>query len=110
MVAQRTRNGGGVEEDYQWDTRWGTASPWCAPCASLSGGKEKGGGSGTGTRAKNREPTRAPGKEGRTVPGGEMSAAPRRGHTSTAHMGPATDDFRRTRSDSDPASVEQSPG
>jgi hypothetical protein len=107
---QRTGNGGDGEGDYQWNMRWGTASPWCAPCATLSGGKRKRRGSDTGTRAKNREPMRAPGKEGRTVPGGETSAAPRRGHVSTTRMGPATDGFRRTHSDSDPVSVAWSAG
>jgi hypothetical protein len=76
----------------------------------LEWGKRKRRGSGTGTRVKNREPTRASGKEGRTVLGGETSAAPRRGHTSTARMGPATDGFHRTHSDSDPASVARSAG
>jgi hypothetical protein len=28
---------------HQWDMRWGTTSPRCAPCASSSGEKEKGG-------------------------------------------------------------------
>jgi hypothetical protein len=66
------REWGGVEGNHWGITRWGERQPWCAPCASLSGAKEKGGdwvrstkrrasngaqrkrkrGSGTGTRAK----------------------------------------------------------
>jgi hypothetical protein len=41
---------------------------------------------------------------------GEASAAPCRGHASVAHVGPATDGVRRTRSDSDSTSVARSPG
>jgi hypothetical protein len=41
---------------------------------------------------------------------GETSAAPCRGHASATHVSPATDGFHRTRSDNDPARVEQSPG
>jgi hypothetical protein len=62
-----------------------------------------------GDESENREPTSVPGKEGRTVQGGEASAAPCRGHASTAHVGPTTDGIRRTCSDSDPTSVERSP-
>jgi hypothetical protein len=40
----------------------------------------------------------------------EASAAPRRGHASVAHVGPATDGVHRAHSDSDPASVARSPG
>jgi hypothetical protein len=39
VVAQRTENRGCVEGDHQWDTRWGTTSPWCALWASSSGEK-----------------------------------------------------------------------
>jgi hypothetical protein len=69
-------------------TRWGEHRPWCAPCASLSGAKEKGGDGVRSTRrhastgapnekkagevwygdeSENQEPTRVPGSEGRTV-------------------------------------------
>jgi hypothetical protein len=41
---------------------------------------------------------------------GEASAAPCCGHARAARMGPATDGVRRTRSDSDPAIVDRSPG
>jgi hypothetical protein len=108
---QRTENGGDGEGNYQWNTRWGTTSPWCAPCASFSGEKRKEGGSGTGTRAEKKlRADEGTGKRGTYSTRGETSAAPRRGHASTAHKGLATDGFRRTRSDSDPASVERSPG
>jgi len=48
-------SGGGVEEKHWRVTRWGERRPWCAPCASLSGGrnqKKKKEGSGTGARAR----------------------------------------------------------
>ena len=48
-------SGGGVEEKHWRVTRWGERRPWCAPCASLSGGrnqKKKKEGSGTGPRAR----------------------------------------------------------
>jgi hypothetical protein len=100
-------------------TRWGERRPWCAPCASLSGAKEKGGDGVRSTRwrasngpqrkrkrwgvrygdeSENREPTRVPGSEGHTMRHDESSAAQRRGHT-----GPTTDGVRRACSDSDPA-------
>jgi hypothetical protein len=72
--------------------------------------KETRGGVRYGDEGENREPTAVPGKEGRTVQGSEASAAPCRGHASVAHVGLATDGFRRTQSDSDPASVARSPG
>jgi hypothetical protein len=50
------------------------------------------------------------GKEGCIVQGGVASAAPCRGRTRVAHVGPATDGVRSTHSDSDPASVARSPG
>jgi hypothetical protein len=37
------REWGGVEGNHWGITRWGERQPWCAPCASLSGAKEKGG-------------------------------------------------------------------
>jgi hypothetical protein len=41
VVMQCTRSGG---DGNHWGvTRWGERRPWCAPCASLSGAKEKGG-------------------------------------------------------------------
>jgi hypothetical protein len=67
------------------------------------------GGSGTGTRAKNREPTSVPGKEG-VQSKDEASAAPCHGHVSMTQVGLTTDSFCRTHSDSDPTSVARSPG
>jgi hypothetical protein len=105
-------------------------SPWCAPCASLSGErrkdgmgfvrqggaratvparKETRGGSGMGTRAKIESRQRCQEKEGHTVQGSETNTAPCRGHASVTHVGPTTDGFRRTQSDGDPANVERSP-
>jgi hypothetical protein len=124
VVAQRTENGGGMEGRRQWDARWGTTAPWCAPYASLSGEKKEKGRDGVRLprrrasdtparretrerggpvreRGEKREPTRVPGKERRTVRGGKASAAPGHGHASAAHVGPAADGFHRTRSDGD---------
>jgi hypothetical protein len=55
--------------------------------------------------SENREPTRVPGSEGRTMRQDEASAAQRRGHARTAHVGPTTNGVRRARSDNDPAYV-----
>jgi hypothetical protein len=83
---QRTKSGGGVEGNH-WGRfmRWGGRRPWCAPCASLSGKKEKEGDGVCSTRrrardgapkekkgggvryrdeGKNQEPTRVTGTEG----------------------------------------------
>jgi hypothetical protein len=68
---------------------------------------EGAGGAGTGTRAKNESRQVRRGKRGVQCKG-EASAAPCHSHTSTTHVGPAIDSVRRTRSDSDPASVERS--
>jgi hypothetical protein len=62
-----------------------------------------------GDEGKNRELTSVPGKEGHTMQGGKASAAPCRGHASTAHVGPTTDGVPRIRSDNDPANVGRSP-
>jgi hypothetical protein len=80
-------------------------------CVGGSSPKEKKGKRGVryGDEGENREPASVPGKEGRTVQGSEASVAPCCGHASTTHVGPATDGFRRTHRDSDPASVERSP-
>jgi hypothetical protein len=67
-------------------------------------GKERGG-VRYGDESENREPTRVPGSEGRTVRQDEASAAQRRGHARTAHVGPTTNGVRRARSDNDPAYV-----
>jgi hypothetical protein len=58
-----------------------------------------------GDEGESREPTGMPGKEGHTVQGGEASVAPCHDHVSMTHVGPATDGFHKTRSDSDPACV-----
>jgi hypothetical protein len=101
--------------------RWGEHRPWCAPCASLSGKKEKGGdrvcstvghardgapkekkgGVWYGDESENREPTRVPGTKGRTVRQDEVSAAQHHDHTRVACMDPTTDGIRRARGDSD---------
>jgi hypothetical protein len=112
----------------------GTTTPWCAPCAGLSWGGEREkkredevrsatrrasdtltrketreGGSGSGTRVKIESRQACRGKRGVQCKG-EASAAPCCGHASMTHGCPATDGFRRTHSDKDPASVERSPG
>jgi hypothetical protein len=111
---RRGRNHHGV-------TRWGERRPWCAPCASLSREKEKGGdrvrsmvghardgapkekkgGVRYGDKSENREPTRVPGTEGRIVRQDEVSAAQHHGHARAACMDPTTDGICRARSDSD---------
>jgi hypothetical protein len=67
-------------------------------------GKERGG-VWYRNESENREPTRVPGSEGRTMRQDEASAAQRRGHARTAHVGPTTNGVRRARSDNDPAYV-----
>ena len=55
-AAPKQLGSGGVVEEKHWRvTRWGERRPWCAPCASLSGGrnqKKKKEGSGTGARVR----------------------------------------------------------
>jgi hypothetical protein len=65
--------------------------------------EKKRGGVRYGDEGENREPTRVPGSEGRTVRQDEASAAQRRGHARAAHVGPTIDDVYRAHSDSDPA-------
>lgn len=67
-------------------------------------GKERGG-ARYGDESENREPTRVPGSEGRTVRQDKASAAQRCGHVRAAHVGPTTDSVRRAHSDGDPACV-----
>jgi hypothetical protein len=67
VVMQCTRSGG---DGNHWGvTRWGERRPWCAPCASLSGAKEKGGDGVrlTRRRASNGAPKEK--KEGRSGTG-----------------------------------------
>jgi hypothetical protein len=135
VVAQRTGIGGGVEGDHQWDTRREQHRHGALPMRALSGGKkekrermgwgslgkeacerhtsekrnEREGGSGTGTRVKIESRQVCRGKRG-VWRKGEGSAAPCCGHARAARMGPATDGVRRSCTDSDPASVDWSPG
>jgi hypothetical protein len=76
-------------------------------CASKKRNKRRGG--PVWGQGRKQGPAGVPGKEGHIVHGGEANAAPCHGHASTAHVGPATDGFRRTHSDSDPTNVERSP-
>jgi hypothetical protein len=99
---KRRRRGGGITRG----TRGGEQHrPGALPMRHTSEKRNERGGYGG---RKPRADTCA-GERGRTVRGGKASAAPGHGHASAAHVGPATNGFRRTCSDSDPTSVEWSP-
>jgi hypothetical protein len=64
VVAQCTGSGGSVEGNHHWVTRWGEHQTWCAPCASLSGEKEKGGDGVCSTRRRASDGAHKKRKEG----------------------------------------------
>jgi hypothetical protein len=116
VVVQRTGSGGGVEEstvshkvanivamvrslcELEWGKRRGWGSLGKEACKQRANKKKNERGVRYGNESENREPTSVLGKEGRTVQGGEASAAPCRGHASAAHVGPATDGVHRATS------------
>jgi hypothetical protein len=65
MHRERRQQGGGLPLEHEVGNNIAMVRSLC----ELGWGKRKGRGSDTGTRAKNQEPMRAPGKEGRTVLG-----------------------------------------
>jgi hypothetical protein len=95
-VVQHNGSGCGVGWKHWQVMRWEEHRPWCAPCASLSGEKERRGEKARSTRRRssngaqkerrkrgvrygdegeNREPTRMLGKEGHIAQEDEASAA-----------------------------------